>query len=122
MAALFRDAVAVVSPTWGPESFHLVTVEAMACGTPVIGRRAGGSVEAIELTGGGLIYDRPEELLPLVDRLARDPDLRQQLSARAREGYRRHYSEERWMEQYFELIAELSARRTSDSRESTQLY
>ncbi|MGK2926026.1 MAG: glycosyltransferase, partial [Lysobacterales bacterium] len=88
----------------------------------VIGRRAGGSVEAIELTGGGLIYDRPEELLPLVDRLARDPDLRQQLSARASEGCRRHYSEERWMEQYFELIAELSARRTADSRESTQLY
>jgi glycosyltransferase involved in cell wall biosynthesis len=122
MAALFRDAVAVVSPTWGPESFHLVTVEAMSCGTPVIGRRAGGSVEAIERTGGGLVYDRPEELLPLVDRLATDPHLRQQLSVRASEGYRLHYSEERWMERYFGLIAELAGRRDSGSPEALQLY
>jgi glycosyltransferase involved in cell wall biosynthesis len=122
MAALFRDATAVVSPTWGPESFHLVTIEAMSCGTPVIGRRAGGSVEAIELTGGGLVYDRPEELLPLVDRLAQDPDLRQQLSARASEGYRRHYSEERWMERYFALIAELAGPRASGGTEAPQLY
>lgn len=122
LAALYHDALAVVSPTWGPESFHLVTVEAMSCGTPVIGRRAGGSVEAIERTGGGLIYDRPEELLPLVDRLVADPDLRQQLSVRASEGYRRHYSEERWMERYFGLIDELADRGDPGSPKAPQLY
>lgn len=126
LAALYRDAIAVVSPTWGPESFHLVTIEAMSCGTPVIGRRAGGSVEAIERTGGGLIYDHPEELLPLVDRLVAEPDLRQHLSVRASDGYRRHYSEERWMERYFGLIGKLTGeyagRRTSGSAGASQLY
>jgi hypothetical protein len=34
--------------------------------------------------------------------------LRQELAARASEGYRRHYSEERWMERYFELIGQLA--------------
>jgi spore coat protein SA len=108
VAALFRDAVAVISPTWGPEAFPLVNIEAMSCGTPVIARRAGGSAEAIERTGGGLVYEEPGELLARVDRLAADPALRQELAARASEGYRRHYSEERWMERYFELIGQLA--------------
>jgi spore coat protein SA len=108
VAALFRDAVAVISPTWGPEAFPLVNIEAMSCGTPVIARRAGGSAEAIERTGGGLVYAEPEELLPLVDRLAGDPSLRQELAARAVEGYRRDYSEERWMARYFDLISQLA--------------
>jgi spore coat protein SA len=108
VAALFRDAVAVISPTWGPEAFPLVNIEAMSCGTPVIARRAGGSAEAIERTGGGLVYEEPGGLLSRVDRLATDPALRQELAARAGEGYRRHYSEERWMERYFELIGQLA--------------
>jgi glycosyltransferase involved in cell wall biosynthesis len=111
IAALYRAAVAVVSPTWGPEAFPLVNIEALSCGTPVIGRRAGGSVEAIERTGGGLIYDRPEELLPLVDRLAGDLGLRRELGQRGAEGYQRHYSEERWMAQYFGVIEEIAEAR-----------
>jgi glycosyltransferase involved in cell wall biosynthesis len=107
LAALYEAALAVVSPTWGPEAFPLVNIEALSCGTPVIGRRAGGSVEAVELTGGGLVYERPDELLPLVDRLAQDPALRAALARRAAEGYRQHFSEERWMQQYFEIIEQL---------------
>lgn len=109
MAALFREGDAMISPTWGPEAFALVNIEAMSCGTPVIARRAGGSAEAIERTGGGLVYDRPEELLPLVDRLVADRGLRNTLSVRAKEGYQRYYSEERWMERYFALIDEILA-------------
>jgi len=104
LAALFRDADAVVSPTWGPEAFPLVNIEAMSCGTPVIARRSGGSLESIERTGGGLMYNEPEELLPLLDRIASDPELRKSLAAKAIAGYQDHYSEERWMEQYFDLI------------------
>jgi glycosyltransferase involved in cell wall biosynthesis len=109
MAGLFRAATAVVSPTWGPESFHLVTIEAMSCGTPVIARRAGGSAEAIECSGGGLVYEQPEELLPLVDRLANDGELRESLAAQASSGYQNHFSEQIWMDQYFALIEEINS-------------
>jgi glycosyltransferase involved in cell wall biosynthesis len=104
LAELLRDADAVISPAWGPEAFPLVNIEAMSCGTPVIARRSGGNAESIERSGGGLIYDRPEELLPLVDRIADDPELRNTLAASASEGYLKYFSEARWMEQYFELI------------------
>jgi spore coat protein SA len=107
VAALFAASMAVISPTWGPEAFLLVNAEAMACGTPVIGRRAGGSVESIERTGGGLIYEQPEELLPLVDRMASNSTLRAELADLAAKGYRDHFSEARWMEQYFETIKEI---------------
>jgi hypothetical protein len=58
-----------------------------------------------------LIYDRPEELLPLVDRLAGDLGLRRELGQRGAEGYQRHYSEERWMAQYFGVIEEIAEAR-----------
>jgi glycosyltransferase involved in cell wall biosynthesis len=108
VAAVLRGAVAVVSPSWGPETFPLVNIEAMSCGTPVIARRGGGSVESIERTGGGLIYDQPEQLLHLVDRIAADPELRSTLARKASEGYEANFSEARWMEQYFELIGNIT--------------
>lgn len=111
LLALFRDADAVVSPTWGPEAFPLVNIEALACGTPVIARRSGGSLESIERTGGGLTYDEPEELLPLVDRIANEPELRKDLAAKAIAGYQDHYSEARWMEQYFDVISNIGEAR-----------
>ena len=104
METLFGQATAVISPSWGPEVFGMTVLESMACGTPVIVRRAGGSVEAIEQTSGGLIYETPEELLPLVDRLVADPELRRSLGEKARKEISSQFSEERWMEQYFDLI------------------
>jgi glycosyltransferase involved in cell wall biosynthesis len=102
--ALFSRATAVISPSWGPEVFGLTVLESMACGTPVIVRRAGGSTEVIEQTSGGLAYDNPEELLPHVDRLATDPSLRQSLSENALRAVSRDFGEERWLERYFGLI------------------
>lgn len=116
---LLRRATAVIVPSWGPEVLALSAVEALACGTPVIVRRAGGSAESVELTGGGLIYDRPEQLMPLVDRLAADSRLRATLAARALTGCRLHFSEERWMTRYFEIIDRIArAKATTETVES----
>lgn len=108
MPALFERAMAVVIPSWGPEVFPLAVLEAMVCGAPVIVRRAGGSAEAVERTGGGLVYDAPEELLPLIDRLCGDPVLRATLSARARAGTRSDYLEQTWMDAYLACVHEIA--------------
>jgi glycosyltransferase involved in cell wall biosynthesis len=95
-------------PCWGPEVFPLTILEALACGAPVIVRRAGGSAEAVERTGGGLVYDEPEELLPLIDRISADAELRATLSERGREGARASYLEDSWMAAYFAIIDEVA--------------
>lgn len=78
LARLFSEASVFVNPTYC-DSFPTVNLEALACGTPVITYRTGGSPEAIdELTGivvekgdiGGLadaisrVIDNPEDFAP----------------------------------------------------------
>lgn len=51
LAELYSAAAALVNPTW-QDNYPTVNLEAIACGTPVITYRTGGSVEAVtEETG-----------------------------------------------------------------------
>jgi glycosyltransferase involved in cell wall biosynthesis len=59
---------------------------------------------AIEHTSGGLAYENPEDLLPLVDRLVANPELRQSLGENGRKEFVSQYTEERWIERYFGFI------------------
>ena len=63
-----------------------------------------------------------EELLPLVDRLAADPELRRSLGEKARKEISSQFSEERWIEQYFEFIQIYSkkSRKSGQTRLSNQ--
>lgn len=54
MPALIRSADIVVCLPWY-EPFGMVPVEAMACGTPVLGSRVGGLVDTVEEGGTGLL-------------------------------------------------------------------
>ncbi len=109
MASVFAGATAVVVPSWGAEVFTLTVLEAMACGVPVIVRRAGGSAEAVERTGGGLVYDHPSELPALLERLATDGVFRDELAARGRAGVIAHYGDDRWFADYLDAIEDIAA-------------
>ena len=51
LAELYSAATAFVNPTW-QDNYPTVNLEAIACGTPVVTYRTGGSVEAVtEKTG-----------------------------------------------------------------------
>jgi glycosyltransferase involved in cell wall biosynthesis len=53
--ALYSNAIAYVFPAI--EDFGIMPVEAMACGTPVIGSGIGGVHESVSLVGGGVTAD-----------------------------------------------------------------
>lgn len=69
------------------EGFGIVFLEANAHGTPVIGGRSGGAVDAIEHEGSGLLVDPedPEAVGEAIARLAEDPDLLASMADRGRQ-------------------------------------
>jgi glycosyltransferase involved in cell wall biosynthesis len=56
LLARIRNARALALPSWN-ESFGIVLLEAMACGTPAIGANAGGVPEALRGGEGGLLFE-----------------------------------------------------------------
>jgi glycosyltransferase involved in cell wall biosynthesis len=96
----YQDATALVFPSLVPETFGLSIVEAMACGTPVIVRDAGGCRELVDATGAGFVYKTSEQLQQALSRLANEPGLREILARRAREGFLRLYTPQRHLERY----------------------
>lgn len=111
IAAQLTGATAFILPCWGPEVFPLTVLEAMACGVPVVVRRAGGSAEAVETTGGGVVYDAPHELAAVCHRLVTDRAWRRELAERARIGVAAHYEARHWFDGYFSLIERIRAQK-----------
>jgi glycosyltransferase involved in cell wall biosynthesis len=75
------------------EPFGLVPLEAMACGTPVVGVREGGVMESIVHEHTGLLVERdPDRFAAAVQSLLANPDLADAYGRNAREHVTRNWS------------------------------
>ena len=106
LAALYRHAIALVMPSIGYEVFGIVLIEAFAQKTPVIVRRLGGMPEAVEDSGGGLLFSTEDELLDAMHQLQDSPALRRDLGERGHRGYLTHWSEAPHLERYLAIVEE----------------
>jgi glycosyltransferase involved in cell wall biosynthesis len=106
-----RGAVAAIVPSLGYETFGLVTIEAFREGIPVIARRIGPFPEIIASSGGGLLFDTVEELRAQIITLLTAPGLRDGLARSARAAFEQHYTDDRVVPAYLELIAKAARRR-----------
>jgi glycosyltransferase involved in cell wall biosynthesis len=68
---LLAGAAGLLFPIEWPEPFGLVMIEAMACGTPVIGWRRGSVPEVVDEGVTGFVVDAIDEAVSAVDRLGR---------------------------------------------------
>jgi hypothetical protein len=87
LPAAYAAADAMIFPSLWAEPFGLVPVEAMACDTPVVATRVGGSAEFLHDGVNCLAFPSgdSEALAATLRRLAGDEDLRQELVAAGRE-------------------------------------
>lgn len=83
-----------VTSSIGTEAFGLVLIEAMACGTCVIGSSSGGIKEIIRNNVNGLIFQEknPEELAVKITKVLEDTKLREKLSINGLMYARQNYS------------------------------
>jgi glycosyltransferase involved in cell wall biosynthesis len=111
LRALYRDAIACVTPSRCFEVFPLVVLEAFREGTPIVARRLGPFPEIVESSSAGVLFDSTEQLRDHLKVLALDPDLRGRLGECARTAYNRTWHEDIVLSQYFALIREIAVRR-----------
>ncbi len=85
--ALWYDAADVCAVPSLTESFGLVALEAMACGTPVVATRVGGLQTVVEHGGSGLLVpaNDHEALSRAIEQVLTDHRLRTHLAHGARD-------------------------------------
>ena len=107
----YQAADCFVLPTRELEGFGLVTVEALACGTPVLGTPIGATPELLDPLDPGLVFDATtpeaigERLVEFLNRLEHDPGAVARLRQAARAHAERHYG---WDRTVASLEAELA--------------
>jgi glycosyltransferase involved in cell wall biosynthesis len=102
--ALLGTAAALLMPVLWEEPFGIVMVEAMACGTPVIGFRRGAVPEVVADGETGFVVDTLDEIAVAVGRLPACS----RAACRAR--VERHYSDAAITEGYLSIYAGLIGR------------
>jgi len=115
MADWYGSADLFVLPTRSLEGFGLVTPEALACGTPVLGTPIGGTAEILPRLDPRFLFRDPwpeslrEGIEQAVNIFYRDQDGYGQLRLRCREFASRHYSWQRHVDLLQATLAEMGS-------------
>ncbi len=90
------------------ESFGMVVLEALACGTPVVASNVGGIPEILQHGGGILVPPKdPESIAREVSRLLENPDERRRISIEGMKNVRENFPIERTVREIEGLYKEI---------------
>ncbi len=85
----YASADISVFPSVGGESFGIVIIESMACGTPPIASNIKGYCDLVD-GENGLLFRGENELISAINRLAQDEEMRKRMGEKARR-YAKNY-------------------------------
>jgi glycosyltransferase involved in cell wall biosynthesis len=100
----YRHALALIAPSAGFETFGIILIESFRQSTPVIARNIGPFPEIVRRSGGGELFNGPEELIQAMQRIQIDPERRQRLASAAYQSFVRHWSEAAVMPRYLDVV------------------
>ena len=103
LAQLYSEADVLINPTY-EDNFPTVNIEALACGTPVITYRTGGSPEAVDDKTGMVIEQGNVMALANAVMQMKDTPLS---SADCRKRAEEHFDKDKCFEKYIELYESL---------------
>lgn len=112
----YQAADLVVMPTYELEGFGLVTIEALACGTPVLGTPVGATPEILRgidpalLIGGTHAEAMAESLRTIIRRFRAEPDERAELAAKGVQAVRANYTWDRHCGTLADVLADVCRR------------
>lgn len=108
LARLYTAATALVNPTW-QDNYPTVNLEAIACGTPVVTYRTGGSVESVTEDTGAVVEQGDVEGLARSLHAIRECGKATYVQP-CREYALAHFSKDQCFRKYIELYESLTSR------------
>lgn len=106
LAQLYSDADVLINPTY-EDNFPTVNIEALACGTPVITYRTGGSPEAVDENTGAVVEQGDLDAFCAKIKEFKANGFKQQHSADCRKRAEECFDKDKCFEKYVELYESL---------------
>lgn len=96
LSEVYNRSDIVVFPSEWQEPFGRISIEAMACGKPVIGSKVGGIKETIKHQETGLLFEPGNhlELANQIEMLSNNPELREEMGEKGRKRVEQKFSSE----------------------------
>jgi glycosyltransferase involved in cell wall biosynthesis len=110
----YRNALALIVPSVGFETFGIILIEAFRQGTPVIARRIGPFPEIVRRSGGGELFGGTDELIEVMKRIQSEPGLRQRLARSGYLSFNKYWSEAAVMPRYLDVVRRTAAEKGRD--------
>ena len=110
---IYSRSLCVVVPSIWPEPHPLIPLEAMSCGTPVIGSRIAGIEESVIDEKTGYLIDIKEEdrmAQEIADKiiiLYKDKNKRKELGIQAREHVKNKFNLDRMVNDYIKIYQQI---------------
>lgn len=102
LVQLYSDADVLINPTYA-DTFPTVNLEALACGTPVITYKTGGSPEAIDENTGAVVEQGDLNALSETIKEFQVLGFKQKHSVDCRKRAEEHFDKDKCFEKYIEL-------------------
>ena len=100
----YKHAIALIVPSVCFETFGIILIESFRQKTPVLARRIGPFPEIVDRSGGGLLFDGPEDLKSAMRKIQFDSEFRERLARDGFKAFQDHWSESAVVPKFLALV------------------